>query len=619
MNLFASLRDSLSNIVTGMGTARDKSTGAQFVERLLTEQELHAMYRDDWVSKKIVNIPAEDMVRKGRQWKGDSGQITALENAEKQLKVTAQVKKGLQWARLYGGAALLLDDGGLPTRPIKPETFGQGALKAIHVVSRRRVNMPEALEDDIRSSNFGRPRKIEINFGGASSRTQIDPSRVIYIHGEQTPDTDTVEDFWGDSVLRGVYSAVQHAAKAPHGFAQLIDEAKTDFVAIKGLRNQVATQAGRDTLLQRWGIFDLAKGLNGVGMIDADEEEFITRQMSFADHDKLIMAFLIIVSGAADIPATRMLGQAPSGLNATGESDLRNYYNAIESAQETELGPVLDYLDEFLIRHALGNKPEDLWYEFRPLWTPTAKEFAEIALAKANAIGVYASKAIIDPYALKVGAETMLVEDGLLPGFEQALEEAKTLAAEADEPMLPEDDDDDPAEGDDEDEQRREEQRAADARPRTLYISRRVKNAQQIAAWARSQGLKNITPTSDMHVTVAYSRVPVDWMSIRQDYWEEIEIEGGARLVEPLGDEGAIVLLFKSDPLEYRFRSLIEEQGLSWEYDGYQPHITLTYDPGGIDLSKVEPYQGPIILGPERFEEIEFEWAPPKAKERQAA
>ena len=119
------VRDGLKNLVTGMGTSRDKSSATQFVERILSDPELHAMYRDDWIAKKIVNIPAEDMVRKGRQWKAEDDQITALENAEKALKVTAQLRKGQQWARLYGGAALILDDGGASSKAIKAEGFGK--------------------------------------------------------------------------------------------------------------------------------------------------------------------------------------------------------------------------------------------------------------------------------------------------------------------------------------------------------------------------------------------------------------------------------------------------------------------------------------------------------------
>lgn len=45
--------------------------------------------------------------------------------------------------------------------------------------------------------------------------------------------------------------------------------------------------------------------------------------------------FLQIVSGAADIPAIRLLSQSPAGMNATGESDLRNYYDRLSACRNS--------------------------------------------------------------------------------------------------------------------------------------------------------------------------------------------------------------------------------------------------------------------------------------------
>jgi hypothetical protein len=46
----------------------------------------------------------------------------------------------------------------------------------------------------------------------------------------------------------------------------------------------------------------------------------------------------------------------------------------------------------------------------------------------------------------------------------------------------------------------------------------------------------------------------------------------------------------------------MREAGASWDWPDYQPHISLSKAP--VDLSKIEPYRGEIVLGPEIFEEI---------------
>lgn len=92
------------------------------------------------------------------------------------------------------------------------------------------------------------------------------------------------------------------------------------------------------------------------------------------------------LSGASRIPMTKLFGRSPSGLNATGENDLRNYYDYVDTLRESKLAPMLRRLLPVLAMSALGTMPEDLDISFPPLWTPTAKEVAEIAKDKAETI-----------------------------------------------------------------------------------------------------------------------------------------------------------------------------------------------------------------------------------------
>ena len=152
------------------------------------------------------------------------------------------------------------------------------------------------------------------------------------------------------------------------------------------------------------------------------------------------------------------------------------------------------------------------------------------------------------------------------------------------------------------------------AEPRTLYVHRNVANAKDIIAWAKDQGFKTTLPADELHVTIAFSKTPVDWMKVGDASFYsgkdgKIEVgPGGARHVEPLGDAGAVVLLFTSSELSWRHRAIIEE-GASWDHDDYQPHITISYEAGDLDLSTVEPYRGKIVFGPEIFEELNEDWA----------
>ncbi len=139
--------------------------------------------------------------------------------------------------------------------------------------------------------------------------------------------------------------------------------------------------------------------------------------------------------------------------------------------------------------------------------------------------------------------------------------------------------------------------------PRTLFISRPVINADDIIAWAKRQGFKKTLTAEDMHVTVAFSTRPLDWFEIPLTLREVRIPAGGARFVEELGPQGAIVLRFKSDALSRRHQQILE-QGASWDFDSFKPHITITLKGRKVNLSKVDPFQGEIILGIEKFSEV---------------
>ena len=54
-----------------------------------------------------------------------------------------------------------------------------------------------------------------------------------------------------------------------------------------------------------------------------DGETWSRQSVDFGGLPEMVRCFLQVAAGAADIPVTRLLGQSPSGLSATGESDTR--------------------------------------------------------------------------------------------------------------------------------------------------------------------------------------------------------------------------------------------------------------------------------------------------------
>jgi hypothetical protein len=140
--------------------------------------------------------------------------------------------------------------------------------------------------------------------------------------------------------------------------------------------------------------------------------------------------------------------------------------------------------------------------------------------------------------------------------------------------------------------------------PQTLYVRRRLLNAKNIIDWAKQQGFKTTLPEDDMHVTVVYSKTPVPWNAMPRQDANPLVVPGDhTREVKPLGDQGAVVLRFDSSKLNDRWQQHVDS-GASHDFPSYQPHVTITWDAQGMEHDSIEPYDGPLVFGPEVREEI---------------
>lgn len=155
--------------------------------------------------------------------------------------------------------------------------------------------------------------------------------------------------------------------------------------------------------------------------------------------------------------------------------------------------------------------------------------------------------------------------------------------------------------------------------PAPLYVYRQLLNADEVIAWAKAQGFTTTLPADDMHVTVTYSKAPVDWMAMG-DSWSGDEkghvtvSPGGPRVISQF-NQGAVVLEFACDTFAWR-NTVMREKGASYDWPTYSPHVTLSYQADGVDLEKVEPYRGKLVFGPEIFQEIKQSFDPDSLVEK---
>ncbi|MCI2243794.1 DUF1073 domain-containing protein [Xanthomonas sp. PPL568] len=422
MGKLATLRDGLVNLVANLGTSRDKAAASHYALPLLTDNEASNAYRGTWLARKIVDIPAQDACRNWRTWNAEKEQISALEAEEKRLGLQGKLLDAYKKARLFGGAALYIGTGDAnPAQELLPERIGKQGIKHLALLTKR-VLAAGDLECDPESPNYGRPAFYTLSSPNAG-QVQIHPSRLVVLQGAARPDPDIdYGDGWGDSVLLAMLRALKDTDGTSGNIASLVFEAKVDVFKIPGLMNLLSDPVTEKQVLDRFMLAATLKGTNGLIMMDK-EEEYEQKTASFTGLIDVLMGFLQMASGAADIPLTRLLGQSPAGLNSTGDGDIRNYYDRVRSTQELEVQPALQVLDECLIRSALGARPADVWYSWRSLWQTSDTERATIGKTTADTIKTIAETKLIPDEVMSTVAVNMLTEAGVAPGLESEMDD----------------------------------------------------------------------------------------------------------------------------------------------------------------------------------------------------
>ncbi len=437
------VNDKLMSFTANLGTERDKAASTFYAFVPTPKDQLIASYRGSWLPRKIVDIPAKDATRRWRAWQASKEQITRIEAEERRLGLQKKVLEAKRKARLLGGAAIYIGTKDRdPSKPLDPSRVAQGGVSYLTVLSKDRCSAGE-IETDPIEEGYGKPKYYRIG----TKNTQVHPSRLIIFIGADIPDDDLigVDQGWGDSVLDSVFQEIKNSDSAMANVAALMFESKVDIISVPGLMDLVGRKEDEERLLQRFRLAATAKGTNGTLILDGGDgsgnsgEKYESKAFTFVGIPDVIDRFLQTVSGAADIPATRLLGQSPAGLNATGDADLRNYYDRIQSEQELELTPAMALFDECLIRSALGSRPTEIFYNWRPLWQPTQTELVNNGKVIADTITALNASNLINPQALSIAAVNTLVEYGVLPGLDAAIEQVGSASPNEDDEAEPPD------------------------------------------------------------------------------------------------------------------------------------------------------------------------------------
>jgi len=356
---------------------------------------LNSLYRNSWIANKIINIIPEDMMKNGWSITAElkPEETDRIDKLVQRTLVKEKLLEGLYWGRLYGGAgAVMIIDGHedkldepLDYNDIMPDSFC-----GLMVVDRwSGINPGLELITDHRDPELGMPKYYEVKDNATNKLiSKVHHSRVLRFIGKKLPFYEEVTEVnWGSSIMEHVYEELVKRDSTSWNIASLVFQANLLVNRIDGL-DQI--QAATDPQIQA-DLYNVKsaqnqmRSNNGMMLIGKDEE-LTAINYTFAGLSDISESQMMDVSGAADIPVTKLFGRSPAGMNATGESDLQNYYDMVAQQQETVLKPKVNKLLPVMFMSEFGYIPDDLGIKFNPIATPGEDKVAEIVGKKVDSI-----------------------------------------------------------------------------------------------------------------------------------------------------------------------------------------------------------------------------------------
>lgn len=407
--------DSWENVVTQIGTTRDPRRGARHYTRVVSSIEARDLWRTNDLAARIVETHAAEALRRGIELSLGEGKLDEAEEIEAALSeipgpswvgngIVPVFTKALQYEAAYGGAAIWpMMQGAQGDLETELNENQIGSIERLRLFEPRQLRPAYYYSDPLHPKN-GEPAIYEViplSSRGASARGNralIHESRLIIFPGIRVSEEEQagVEIGWGDNKLSRVYQVLADFDLSFGGAAALLAKFSQVVIKLKGLAQAQATNAD---FKQHLEAMNFAGSVLNAWVVDA-EDDVSRLAVTMAGLPDTLDKLMLRLAAAADMPVSLLMGQAPAGLQATGDSDIRFFYDRVEQLRE-RLKPLIERLIKWCLLASdgptSGNEPETWCVEFPPLWEPNKKEEKETQKAQAEIDKIYVEAGVLLP------------------------------------------------------------------------------------------------------------------------------------------------------------------------------------------------------------------------------
>lgn len=401
--LLGALRaDGWQSTLGGLGGRADRGrpSSLAFVEQpALTDYELSNAYRNLWLVRRLVEARPEEALREGfGVEEDDTPEFVRLNYGGYHSE--GAFERALRMAELKGGAGVFVGYANVSSpeqllEPV-PEDAGQQPIAFLETFDRFQLTGQDR-DRDTYSPTFDQPTTWVVT-GNRRAGMRFHTSRMIKFKGAPLGGdlslTEQERD-WGDSVLQAVWADVQRYGVFWQSVAHLMQISSVGVMSLHGLIDMLASQ-NQDVARDRVDLINEALSLTRILLLDASKGETYHREaVSFTDMPALLQEVQLATAGAFKMPATKLFGRAPAGMNATGEADTRGWYDEVACYRTRQIKPGLGKL----LAITDGIAPDAI--EFEPLWQASEAEQATTRKVNIDANERLWSMGVVSPEEIR--------------------------------------------------------------------------------------------------------------------------------------------------------------------------------------------------------------------------
>lgn len=438
--------DGWQSALTGIGNSSfDKRLSHSFANsKSFTYQQLIELWRGDDLAARAIEGPPADAFRQGYEIvMGEESSNEKfqkdLEDKLEELKLDTIVERMFAMDRALGGAVLLIgaDDGRDLKEPLRMERVkGVEWLTLLEPMEIR----PSRYYEDPKNAKYGEPEYYELSTyqepgdgmvpleGRAvpSKHHLIHETRLIVLKGIQVSryqvSNRDVARFWGDSVLTRIFDILRDFNLAFQSAGIIVTDFAQAVYHIENLMQLVIKSP--EKVQERLRAIELGRSTARAVVLDTNEK-FDRQSTNIGGLPDLLEQLSLRLAAAVDMPLSLLMGQAPKGLGADSEGDLRLYYDKIRSFQKRKVAPILKPIITMIMKSMRERGVPKKWdIKFNPLWQLTDAEIAEARLTQARTDSMYVKAGALFPDEIRnsrwkggYSYETQIDESKKAPGF----------------------------------------------------------------------------------------------------------------------------------------------------------------------------------------------------------